>query len=336
MSTRFSIMVTGALPMKDYVPLAQQVEAYGFAQMHIADDLVFRPAWPILTMIAMNTSRLQIGPFIVTPQVANPVYHAANLAALDELSGGRMVCGVGRGGFNPLLGIVGAPKPVKMLKEAWLLMTRMLEGNREPFDGEFFKATADLFFQFDVQRMIPLFIGTWGPQMARMAGSIAPGIKIDCSASPEHIGELRRQFIAGAEAAGRDTSAIEIIAGPLASIDEDAAAAEDNIRGMLALLQPFLAPMTFAAGISQEEIDAAYGAFTAGEVERAKALVTDKAVRAFSLTGTPHQVIGQIEAMIAGGADHIAFGPPLGPDPAKSLKLIGEKILPHFQQKYGH
>jgi 5,10-methylenetetrahydromethanopterin reductase len=64
--------------------------------------------------------------------------------------------------------------------------------------------------------------------------------------------------------------------------------------------------------------------------------VTDKAVRAFSLTGTPHQVIGQIEAMIAGGADHIAFGPPLGPDPAKSLKLIGEKILPHFQQKYGH
>lgn len=336
MSTRFSIMVTGALPMKDYVPLAQQVEAYGFAQMHIADDLVFRPAWPILTMIAMNTSRLQIGPFIVTPQVANPVYHAANLAALDELSGGRMVCGVGRGGFNPLLGIVGAPKPVKMLKEAWLLMTRMLEGNREPFDGEFFKATADLFFQFEVQRVIPLFIGTWGPQMARMAGSIAPGIKIDCSASPEHIGELRRQFITGAEAAGRDTSAIEIIAGPLASIDEDAAAAEDNIRGMLALLQPFLAPMTFAAGISQEEIDAAYEAFTAGEVERAKALVTDKAIRAFSLTGTPHQVIGQIEAMIAGGADHIAFGPPLGPDPAKSLKLIGEKILPHFQQKYGH
>ena len=77
MSTRFSIMVTGALPMKDYVPLAQQVEAYGFDQMHIADDLVFRPAWPILTMIAMKTSRLQLGPFIVTPQVANPVYHAA-------------------------------------------------------------------------------------------------------------------------------------------------------------------------------------------------------------------------------------------------------------------
>lgn len=331
MSTRFSIMVTGALPMKDYVPLAQQVEAYGFSQIHIADDLVFRPAWPILTMIAMGTKHLQLGPFIVTPQVANPVYHAANLAALDELSGGRMVCGVGRGGFNPLLGITNPVKPVKMLKEAWQVMTRMLEGSRETFNGEFFTATDDLYFQFDVPRTIPLFIGTWGHQMAKMAGTIAPGIKIDCTASPTHIGELRAQFLAGAAAAGRDASSIEIIAGPLASIDEDRAAAEDNIRGMLALLQPFLAPMTCAAGISQEEVDAAYSAFTAGDVARAKALVTDKAIKAFSLTGTPGDVIGQIEAMIDGGADHIAFGPPLGPDPARSLTLIGEKILPHFR-----
>jgi 5,10-methylenetetrahydromethanopterin reductase len=331
MRTRFSIMVTGALPMQDYVPLARQIEDYGFSQIHVADDLVFRPAWPILTMIAMNTRRLQLGPFIVTPQVAHPVYHAANLAALDELSGGRMVCGIGRGGFNPLLGITQPVRPVKMLKEAWRLMDRMLAGGRQPFEGEFFKATSDLYFQFDVPRAIPLFIGTWGHQMARMAGGIAPGIKIDCTASPTHIAELRGEFIAGAEAAGRDSSAIEIIAGPLASIDEDRAAAEDKIRGMLALLQPFLAPMTFAAGITQDEIDAAYGAFTAGDIAKAKALVTDKAIRAFSLTGTPGDVIGQIEAMIAGGADHIAFGPPLGPDPTRSLQLIGERILPHFR-----
>ncbi|WP_157218091.1 LLM class flavin-dependent oxidoreductase [Flavisphingomonas formosensis] len=330
MTTRFSVMVTGALPMADYVPLARQVEAYGFSQIHIADDLVFRPAWPILTMIAMNTSRLQLGPFIVTPQVANPVYHAANLAALDELSGGRMVCGVGRGGFNPLLGITHPVRPIKMLKEAWQVMDRMLAGDRTPFDGEFFRATADLYFQFDVPRRIPLFIGTWGHKMARMAGGIAAGIKIDCTASPKHIAELRAEFLAGAAAAGRDPAGTEIIVGPLASIDEDRAAAEDRIRGMLALLQPFLAPMTTQAGIDEEQVNAAFAAFNAGDVERAKALVSDASIRAFSLTGTPHDVIGQIEEMIAAGADHIAFGPPTGPDPTRSLVLIGETILPHF------
>ena len=203
----------------------------------------------------------------------------------------------------------------------------------EAFDGEFFKATADLYFQFDTSRKIPLYIGTWGPKMARMAGGIAPGIKIDCTASPRHIAHLRAEFIAGAEAAGRDTSAIEIIVGPLTSIDEDRAAAEDTIRGMLALLQPFLAPMTTAAGISEEEVKAAYDAFTAGDVEKAKALVTDKAIRAFSLTGTPRDIIGQIEEIVAAGADHVAFGPPQGPDPMKSLGLIGEKILPHFRNR---
>lgn len=330
--TRFSIMVTGALPMADYVPLARKVEDYGFSQIHIADDLVFRPAWPILTMIAMNTTRLELGPFIVTPQVANPVYHAANLAALDELSGGRMVCGVGRGGFNPLLGITNPDRPVRMLKEAWQLMDRMLSGSREPFEGDFFHATSELYFQFEIERRIPLFIGTWGPQMAKMAGRIAPGIKIDCAASPEHISLLRQKFIEGREAEGLSPEGIEIIVGPLASIDEDRAAAEDNIRGMLALLQPFLAPMTFQAGITQEEVDAAYNAFNAGEIELAKSLVTEKAIRAFSLTGTPDDVIGQIEAIIDAGADHVAFGPPLGPDPSRSLDLIGTKILPHFRR----
>lgn len=329
--TKFSIMVTGALPMSDYVPLAQKVEAYGFSQIHIADDLVFRPAWPILTMIAMNTSTLQLGPFIVTPQVANPVYHAANLVALDELSGGRMVAGVGRGGFNPLLGITNPHKPVKMLREAWQVMDRMMTGSRERFEGEFFTATEELYFQFDIPRRVPLFIGTWGPQMAKMAGRIAPGIKIDCASNPAHIAKLRQEFIAGREAEGLPTDDIEIIVGPLACIDEDREKAHDHIRGMLALLQPFLAPMTFEAGITQEEIDAAYDAFNSGDEEKAKSLVTDKAVKAFSLTGTPEDVIGQIEALIDAGADHVAFGPPLGPDPSRSLDLIGTRILPHFK-----
>lgn len=327
--TKFSVMATGALPMKDYVPLAQKVEAYGFSQMHIADDLVFRPAWPILTLIAANTSTLELGPFIITPAVANPVYHAANLAALDELSGGRMVCGVGRGGFNPLLGIT-PHRPLAVLKEAWHLMDRMLVGDRTPFEGDFFHATSELYFQFDVPRRIPLFIGTWSHQTARMAGKFAPGIKIDCTASPRRIGELRAEFLLGREAAGLPTDEVEIIVGPLTSIHEDRAVAEDHVRGLLALLQPFLAPMTTAADISEEEIAASYDAFNRGDVEEAKALVTDKAIDAFTLTGTPDDVIGQIEGLIEGGADHVAFGPPIGPDPMGALDLLGEKVLPHF------
>jgi 5,10-methylenetetrahydromethanopterin reductase len=267
----------------------------------------------------------------VTPQVAHPVNHASNLAALDELSGGRAICGVGRGGFNPLIGVQGPPKAIKMLKEAYLMMQRMLSGDRTPFAGEFFNGTKDLYFQYDIPRRdVPVYIGTWGPKMARMAGSVAPGIKADCVANDQYLRELGAQLAAGARDAGRDPSQLDLIVGPLCCISRDRELALRTIKEMLALLQPFLAPMTHDAGIGDEEIRATAEAFNSGDVARAVSMVSDKSVRAFSLTGTPSDVIPQIEALIDAGATNIAFGPPLGPDFFAALELLATEVLPHF------
>ena len=77
-----------------------------------------------------------------------------------------------------------------------------------------------------------------------------------------------------------------------------------------------------------------HDAFSAGDVERAKSMVPEAAVRAFSASGTPRDVIPQIEEIIAAGATHIAFGPPLGPDVDAALQLLGSEILPHFRAKH--
>lgn len=333
MPIKFSIMLTGMLPMQEYVQKAAAIERYGFDELHIADDLIFRPAWPILTLIGANTERIKLGPAIVTPQVAHPVYHAANLAALDELTGGRAICGVGRGGFNALLGIDKPHKPIKMLREAVQLMRRMLAGERTPFDGEFFQATSDLYFQFaPPRREIPIFIGTWGPKISALAGEIASGLKADCTWNPFYLEHLRDQVFAGAARAGRDPGLLEITVGPLCSISRDRTAAFRQIRRMLALLLPFLAPMTEAAGVTEEEIRAASKAFARGDFERAEGFVSDQTVRAFSVTGTPEDVIPEIKEIIQAGATHIAFGPPLGPDFDEALRLLGEEIVPSFRQ----
>ncbi len=334
MPVSFSVMFTGMYSMRDVARMAQQIEDYGFDELHVADDLLFRPAWPMLTVAAQHTSRIRLGPFIVTPQVAHPVYHASNLAALDELSGGRAICGMGRGGFNPLIGIQGPPKAIKMLKEAYLMMQRMLSGNRIPFDGEFFKGTKDLYFQYEISRRdIPVFIGTWGPQMAHMAGTVAPGIKADCVANAQYLRELGARMASGARDSGRDPSKLELIVGPLCCISRDRDLAMRTTKEMLALLQPFLAPMTHNEGIADEEIVATAEAFNSGDVARAVSMVSDKAVRAFSLTGTPSDVIPQIEELIDAGATNIAFGPPLGPDFLAALELLATEVLPHFASK---
>lgn len=332
MPIKLSVMLTGSLPMQEYASKAQAIERYGFDELHIADDLIFRPAWPILALVGASTERITLGPAIVTPQVANPVYHAANLAALDELTGGRMVCGVGRGGFNTMLGIERPYKPIAMVREAVALMRRMLAGSTELFTGEHFRATVDLRFQFEpLRREIPIFIGTWGPKMCALAGEIASGVKADCTWNPAYLRQLRAHLIAGAKRANRNPESLDITVGPLCSVSRDAAAARREARRMLALLLPFLAPMTDAIGLTAERISRITDAARSRGLDHAQELVPDEAVRAFSMTGTPAEVIPQIEEMVDVGATHIAFGPPLGPDFDEALQLLGEEILPRFR-----
>ena len=153
--------------------LAQQIEAYGFDELHIADDLFMRPAWPILTLIGHNTERIKLGPAIVTPMIAHPVYHAANLVALDELTGGRAICGVGRGGLNALVGIKKPASTINMLREAVQLMRRVIAQDNSPFSGEYFHALPELVFHHQqVRDDIPMFIGTWGQRFLNWVGKL--------------------------------------------------------------------------------------------------------------------------------------------------------------------
>ena len=333
MSIKISVMITGSYPMQDYIGLAQQIESYGFDELHIADDLIMRPAWPILTLIGHHTKRIKLGPAIVTPMIAHPVYHAANLVALDELSGGRAVCGVGRGGLNPLVGLKKPQSTINMLREAVQLMRKVIARDTSPFDGEYFHAIPELVFHHEpIRDDIPIFIGTWGPKVSQLGGEIAIGIKADCVANPDYLAKLRENVHIGAERAGRNPDDAEIIVGPLCSISMDRAAATSTMKQMLAIFLPFLSPTKEALGIDEEAVKKANAAYLAGDMAKAESFVPDDAVRGFSLTGTPDDIIPQIEALIDAGATHIAFGPPHGPDPMEAIKLLGEKVLPNIQR----
>jgi len=329
---RFSIAMQGSYPLRDYIRLAQKIERYGFDAVHVYDDLMFKPVWPILTLIGEHTGRIAVGPGIVTPQVVHPAYHAGNLAELDELTGGRAVLGIARGAFMEFLGIEKQKKPITMVREAILLIRRLLNGDRTPFEGEIFTATAELFFRFEpVRREIPIFIGTWGPEMCQLAGELATETKSDGMWDPDYVPIIRENIEIGARRAGRDPKEIGICAGPLCSISADREAAVAAARRVLAVYLPYLHPMTGVAGIPAEEVTEVRNAAAAGDFARGAGHVSDLAVRKHSVTGTPEDVIPQIEAMAAAGVTHVAFGHPLGPDFEQALDLIGREILPHFQ-----
>jgi 5,10-methylenetetrahydromethanopterin reductase len=333
MSVKFSVGLQGSYPIRDYIRMAQRIEAYDFDEVHVYDDLMFKPTWPLLTLIGEHTERIHVGPGIITPQIVHPCYHAGNLAELDELTGGRAVCGIARGAFWELLGIERQDKPITMVREAIQIIRRLLSGDRTPFHGQVFTCTEELFFRFaPLRRDIPIFIGTWGPKMCQLAGELAAGVKSDGLWNPDYVKILKDNVEIGAARVGRDPAEVDIIAGPLSSISADGDKARDTARRVLSVYLPYLRPMTDVAGIPETEINAVRDAAAVGDFARGAQQVSDLAVAKCSVAGTPDEVIPQIEAMVAAGVTHVAFGHCLGPNFDEALDLIGKEIIPHFRR----
>lgn len=332
MTVKFSIDLAGIFAVEDYIRLARLAEDYEFDELHIVDDLSFKPAWPLLTLVATHTQRIKLGPWLIAPRIVHPAYHAANLALLDLISGGRAVCALGRGGFFELLGLEAPEKPLTMIREAMHIIRRMLARDRTPFDGQVFKAGAELELRFAPLRAdIPILIGTFGLQTCKLAGSIADGFVTSCMTDAHYFRQLKQNFEAGAMAAQRDPAGLELAVSPLCSLSRDREAAWAPVRHMLPQLLPFMRPLTGYAGIDDQLIDAIAAASAAQDHRKASSYLTDDMIRFFATVGTPADIIPQIEALVDAGATHVAFGGNLGPDPDEAIKLLATEVLPRFR-----
>ena len=80
---------------RDYVGQAQAAERLGFHSFWVPEDCVFPGAFSSCAAIAAVTSRIKIGTDVINPYTRHPVLIALELAALDQLSGGRAILGLG-------------------------------------------------------------------------------------------------------------------------------------------------------------------------------------------------------------------------------------------------
>jgi len=337
MAIKFSIDLHGRYPVDEYVRIAKLAEDHGFDEVHVVDDLGFKPAWPLLALIARNTSRIGLGPWLVSPRIVHPAYHAASLAELDEISGGRAVCCVGRGGFMDLLGLDEPAKPLTMLRESVALTRHLLSGNRAPFKGIVFETREGMELKFEVKRAdIPLLIGTWGPQTAKMAGEVADGFLASCLANGPYFRTLVESLEAGAAKVGRDGTRLEKAVRPVCSVSRDRGLAFGVMRRKRPSMLQYLYPLTHHAGIAPEDVPREPYNIDALKnrnlpvPERGLAMTEDQ-IRFFSTVGTPADVIPQVEALIDAGANHIAFCGPLGPDVDEAISLLAREIVPRFR-----
>jgi 5,10-methylenetetrahydromethanopterin reductase len=67
-----------------------------------------------------------------------------------------------------------------------------------------------------------------------------------------------------------------------------------------------------------------------GDAEQAAKLVTPAMLR-IGVVGTAKELVPRLEGLVASGASHLSFGPPLGPDLFEAIEILGKEVVPKFR-----
>ncbi len=323
---KFSLRLNNDLPIPDYVTLAQAAEQAGFNQFWVSNDLFLRSVPVILTAVAQATTRIEIGTCVVNPYTIHPAEIAMLAATLDEISGGRFNLGIAAGGAELLKWVNIAPeRPLHETRTAIAQINALLDGSAMP------DWMPEAYMRFTPRRRVPIYLGAMGPRMLALAGEVADGV-LPLLFPPEHFATVRPLVEAGATAAGRSMEAIDLAACIWVSISDDSQAAEAALRDKIAYYGAGLSSLILERlGVTKADFaPIEYAMMTERDPEKARALVTDAMLR-IGVVGTAPDLIARLETLVARGARHLSFGPPLGPDPLAAVEQLGRFVIPHFR-----
>jgi 5,10-methylenetetrahydromethanopterin reductase len=316
------------------VELGVLAEKSGFDFCWVSHDVFMRSSFVTLTTIANQTKKIILGNTILNPYTTNPAELAMFIASLDEVSGGRAVCGISAGSLEYMdwLGIP-AEKPLTRTREAGELIRRLLSGKSAAYDGTEFHWAEQCYMRFKpVRSKIPVYIGGQGDKMLEYSGAAGDGA-LPILYPPEFASYAVEKISAGVKKSGRGPDEVDI-AGcvwmSLAQSQEDATT--DALKELIAYFGPLLGEKGLATvGLSREKFAAVHETFKAKGIAAARELVTPEMLR-LAITGSPDDCIAELEKLEAAGVSQVLIGAPLGPDPRESIRIIGREIIPRFRK----
>ena len=192
-----------------------------------------RDQFSLLTQVALQTSKIKIGTGIAPVFGRSPAVLAMTAATLDELSGGRVIIGLGTSGSRVIEHWHGEKfeKPLQRLKEYSEIINLIVSGEKVVYEGEIFKLQRGFKLLFEpVRKHIPIYIASISPKSMKGLGEFADGWmpiywpKSRFEAGKETVRE-------GSRKAGRPDDAVECIASITTVISEDAEKARFQAAG---------------------------------------------------------------------------------------------------------
>ncbi len=204
----------------DVLAFAERAEAVGFDSIWLSDHLYFRHeereptgAWEhiaLLSALAACTRRVEIGTYVTCVSFRNPALLAAMAATIEELSGGRLILGLGAGWNEPEYRAFGFPfdHRVSRFEEAIQIIAPLLRTGRVDFEGRYHSARdCELRLRGPRPNGPPIMVGSVKPRMLGLAIRFADAINV--FAPIEELAEVMAGVDQACREGGRDPATLE-------------------------------------------------------------------------------------------------------------------------------
>ena len=226
----------------EVVAIARAAEEGGFDSIWLGDHLLYRgggrpergpwDVWTQLAALAAATERVRLGPLVACTAFHPPGILARMAASVDDVSGGRLVLGIGAGWNEAEFRAFGVPfdHHVSRFEEAFEIVRRLLAGERVTFSGRFSTVEGAVLLPPPARR-IPLMIGANRPRMLSIA---LPHVDAwntwwdEFGNDPTRFAELNAGTDAAAELVGRDPREVERSACLLVAVDPSSQERQPN------------------------------------------------------------------------------------------------------------
>ena len=330
----FGVTVLPDPPASRLVELFSLAEQNGFEYGWTYDShVLWQEAYPLLTMSALATSKLKLGLNVTNPGTREPTVTASAFATLQDISGGRMVMGIGRGdSARRTIGL--KPVPVAEFERSVAMIRDLMNGRAVRWND----VDVELTWAKELAS-IPLYVAGYGPKVLAVAGRHADGVIIQL-ADPDIIEWIVGQVRSAAEEAGRDPAAVKVMACAPAVVSTEMADAYEQVRWFPAMVSNHVFDL-----LSRYDSSALPPSLT-DYVERMKResydysehsrigathgeQVADETCERFCILGTVAQHVEKLERLREAGVDQwniylMTHGQ------EETLAIYGSEIIPRF------
>jgi probable F420-dependent oxidoreductase len=319
-------------PVSEIVGRTVLAEENGFSHAWLWDShVLWQEVYPVFTLMAEHTKTIHIGPCVTNPVTRDPTVTAAAMATLNEISGGRMEMGIGRG--DSAQRVLGrGPVTVAALEQACQEIRDLAEGREVDLDG------TPVQLKWSEGHPLPVWVAAYGPQALRCAGRVADGLIMQL-ADPFIIEWALRYLHEGAEQAGRDPADIKVMAAAPAYVSADLAHARQQVRWFPALVSNHVVDLVkryHDAELPAEltEYIAARERYDYAHHGRAGSdnaeFVSDDVVDRFCVLGSPEQVRAKLSQLQDLGVHQFNIYSMVD-DPRALISDFGRDIIPAFR-----